>query len=175
MYAVIESGGQQHKVQVNATVTVDRLAVPEGAMVQFNRVLLLSGDGDTQVGTPTVADAVVRGRVVKHLRGPKIRGFTYEPKKRYRRRFGHRSELTQVLIEAIETEAAKVEEEPETAAVEEAPAEVAVGPVEEEPEVAAAVERALAAVATTVEIDAATEETDEAAATEADAEEAEEN
>lgn len=102
MYAVIESGGQQHKVQVNATVTVDRLAVPEGEKVNFDRVLLIRGAAGTQVGRPTVADAVVRGRVMKHLRGPKIRGFKYQPKKRTRRWFGHRSEWTQVLIEAIE-------------------------------------------------------------------------
>lgn len=104
MYAVIESGGQQHKVQVNDRVTVDRLAVPEGGTVNFDRVLLVSGAEGTQVGMPTVPGAVVRGRVVKHLRGPKVHGFKYQPKKRTRRRFGHRSEWTQVLIEAIEVE-----------------------------------------------------------------------
>ena len=102
MYAVIEAGGRQHKVQVNTTITMDRLALPEGTEVQFDRVFLIGSDRGAQVGTPTVAEAMVRGRILKHLRGPKIRGFKYKPKKRYRRRFGHRSDLTQVFIEAIE-------------------------------------------------------------------------
>jgi len=101
MYAVIESGGQQHKVQENGLVRVDRLAVEKGNPVLFERVLLVHDGENLRVGTPTVDQAVVQGRVVQHLRGRKIRGFKYKAKKNYRRRFGHRSELTEVRIEKI--------------------------------------------------------------------------
>lgn len=101
MYAVIESGGQQHRVQENGLVRVDRLAVEKGSPVLFERVLLVQDGENLRVGTPTVDQAVVQGRVVRHFRGRKIRGFKYKAKKNYRRRFGHRSELTEVRIEKI--------------------------------------------------------------------------
>lgn len=102
MYALIESGGQQHKVEPGRYITVDRLPVEVGEEVVFNRVLMVRTDDGVAVGAPMVEDAVVRGRIRRHLRGRKIVGFKYKPKKGYRRRWGARADLTQVTILEIE-------------------------------------------------------------------------
>ena len=101
MYALIESGGQQHKVEPGRYLTLGRLAVAEGESVVFDRVLLVRTDADTTVGTPVVEGAEVRGTVRRHLRGPKINGMKYKPKKGYSKRWGARRDLTQVDIVAI--------------------------------------------------------------------------
>ncbi|MBI2299710.1 MAG: 50S ribosomal protein L21 [Armatimonadetes bacterium] len=93
MYALIECGGQQHKVELGRYITVRRLAIDEGAPVVFDRVLL---------GTPVVEGAVVYGRIRRHLRGPKTEAFTYQAKKGHQRHWGFRDELTQVTVEKIE-------------------------------------------------------------------------
>lgn len=117
MYALIISGGQQHKVEPGRYVTVNRLAVDEGAPVNFDRVLLVRTEDGTTVGTPAVPEASVQGRVKRHVRGKKVHGFKYKAKKGYRRSWGARADLTQVVIEAIvvgeQTYAAEaVEDEP---------------------------------------------------------------
>lgn len=101
MYALIESGGQQHKVEPGRYVTVKRLPVDEGGEVVFEKVLLVRTDGDIAIGTPAVDGAEVRGRVRRHLRGKKVYGFKYKPKKGYARRWGARADLTQVTIDTI--------------------------------------------------------------------------
>lgn len=102
MYAVIESGGQQHQVTPGRYVTIRRLAVEQDGPVVFDRVLLVRPDsGDVAIGRPVVEGAEVRGVVRRHLRGKKIHGFKYKAKKGYSRRWGARAELTQVTIEAI--------------------------------------------------------------------------
>jgi large subunit ribosomal protein L21 len=100
-YAVIETGGKQYRVSVGDTVSVERLAIEAGADLTIDRVLLLGGDGSTRVGTPTVSGAAVTARVDDHLRGEKIVVFKYKAKKRYRRRLGHRQELTRLTITGI--------------------------------------------------------------------------
>ena len=119
MYALIESGGQQHKVEPGRYLTLNRLAVEEGGEVLFDRVLMVRGDEDVTVGAPLVDGAVVKGTVRRHLRGPKIHGFIYRAKKGSSRRWGARADLTQVNITSIEVggqtfagaEAAAVESE----------------------------------------------------------------
>ena len=101
MYAVIETGGQQHKVEPGRYVTVKRLAVEDGEPIVFNQVLLVRTDEQTAVGTPAVEGAVVEGRIRRHLRGKKIHGLKYKAKKRYRKHWGARADLTQVTIEKI--------------------------------------------------------------------------
>jgi large subunit ribosomal protein L21 len=100
MYAVIATGGKQERVEQGQVVAVDRLAADEGDEVSFQPVLLV--DGDTVLATPDeLAGATVSGRVVGETRGRKIVGFTYKPKSRSRRRWGHRQDLTTVEITGI--------------------------------------------------------------------------
>lgn len=101
-YAIIETGGKQYRVAVGDTLAVEKLPVDAGTDITFDRVLLVSGDGSTRVGVPLVPGATVRGRVEAQFRGEKIVVFKYKPKKRYRRRTGHRQSLTRVEITAIE-------------------------------------------------------------------------
>jgi large subunit ribosomal protein L21 len=100
-YAIIETGGKQYRVAVGDRLTIEKLPVDSGADVTFDRVLMVAGDGAPRVGTPLVSGASVRARVEEQFRGPKIVVFKYKPKKRYRRRTGHRQALTRVAITAI--------------------------------------------------------------------------
>ncbi len=101
MYALIESGGQQHKVEPGRYVTIKRLAVAEGAPVVFSTVLMVRADDRIEIGTPAVEHAEVHGSVRRHLRGKKVHGYKYKAKKGYSRRFGARADLTQVTISKI--------------------------------------------------------------------------
>lgn len=100
-YAIIETGGKQYRVSVGDRISVERLPGEEGSEISIDRVLLLGGTGTTTVGTPTVAGATVSARVDDHFRGEKIVVFKYKPKKRYRRRIGHRQSLTHLTITGI--------------------------------------------------------------------------
>lgn len=101
-YAIIETGGKQYRVAVGDTLAVEKLPADAGADVIFDRVLLVSGAGSTRVGTPLVTGAAVHGRIAAQFRGEKIVVFKYKPKKRYRRRTGHRQSLSRVEITAID-------------------------------------------------------------------------
>jgi large subunit ribosomal protein L21 len=100
-YAIVETGGKQYRVKVGDRISVERLPDDAGGDITFERVLLLGGDGTTRVGTPVVTGAAVTARVDDHFRGEKIIVFKYKPKKRYRRRIGHRQELTHLTITGI--------------------------------------------------------------------------
>lgn len=100
-YAVIKTGGKQYRVSVGDRIAVERLDVAAGSEITLDQVLLLGGDGTTRVGTPLLAGVAVTARVDEHLRGEKIVVFKYKPKKRYRRRLGHRQELTRLVITGI--------------------------------------------------------------------------
>ena len=100
-YAIIETGCKQYRVAVGDTLSVEKLRVEPGSSITFDRVLMVSGDGSTRVGTPLVPGATVQAEVEEQYRGPKIVVFKYRPKKRYRRRTGHRQSLTRVAITAI--------------------------------------------------------------------------
>lgn len=100
-YAIIETGGKQYRVKVGDRISVERLAAEAGGDISIDRVLLLGGDGSTRIGTPVVEGASVTARVDDHFRGEKIVVFKYKPKKRYRRRIGHRQELTHLTITGI--------------------------------------------------------------------------
>ena len=103
MYAVIESGGRQLRVQVGEVVHVQRLDGDVGAPVVFDRVLMLGGDEDeARIGTPVVSGAAVRGSIVEHGRDKKIRIYTFKRRQNSnRRRMGHRQDFTAVKIESI--------------------------------------------------------------------------
>lgn len=100
-YAIIETGGKQYRVVVGDTLAVEKLPYEPGSDVTFDRVLMIGGDGPARVGTPLLAGASVTGQVAEQYRGPKIVVFKYKPKKRYRRRTGHRQSLTRVAITGI--------------------------------------------------------------------------
>jgi len=100
-YAIIETGGKQYRVAVGDTLSIEKLPVGPGADITFDRVLMVGGDGSPKVGTPLLAGATVQAQVAEQYRGPKIVVFKYKPKKRYRRRTGHRQSLTRVAITAI--------------------------------------------------------------------------
>ena len=103
MYAVVDSGGKQYRVEPGRTLVLDRLDAEAGATVTFDRVLLIGDEDRVTLGTPTVSGATVRGTVLEHGRGPKVIVFRFRPKAHYRRRTGHRSELTRVRIDEIAT------------------------------------------------------------------------
>jgi large subunit ribosomal protein L21 len=98
-YAIIEIGGKQYRVEKGDSVVVDRLDAREGAKVA-PRALLYRSD-KTLLDGPELAKVKVDAVVAEHLEGPKLRVFKYRPKKRYRRRAGHRSALTRLEIRAI--------------------------------------------------------------------------
>jgi large subunit ribosomal protein L21 len=98
-YAIIELGGKQYRVEKGDSVVVDRLHEKEGAKVA-PRALLYRSD-KTLLEGQELEKVKVEAVVVEHLLGPKVRVFKYRPKKRYRRRAGHRSELTRLEIKAI--------------------------------------------------------------------------
>ena len=100
-YAIIETGGKQYRVAVGDSLSIEKLSLDPGSDITFDRVLMVGGDGSARVGTPLVAGATVQAQVEQQYRGPKIVVFKYKPKKRYRRRTGHRQSLTRVAITAI--------------------------------------------------------------------------
>jgi len=104
MYAVIESGGRQYKVEKGDVIDVELLEDDsKKASVRFDRVLLLAGqDGAVKVGSPTVEGAQVTGVLVDEVRGPKITVFKKKRRKGYKRLRGHRQDLHRVKIEKIE-------------------------------------------------------------------------
>ena len=101
MYAIIKTGGKQYKVQEGDTIYIEKLSANEGETVQFDEVLMVSNDNGVVVGTPTVANATVTGKVEKHGKGQKIIVFKYKAKKNYRRKQGHRQPFTKVVIDKI--------------------------------------------------------------------------
>jgi large subunit ribosomal protein L21 len=104
MYAVIESGGRQLRVQVGEVVRVQRMDGDLGAPVVFDRVLMLGGEDEARLGTPVVDGAAVRASIVEHGRDKKIRIYTYKRRQNSnRKRMGHRQDFTAVKIESIES------------------------------------------------------------------------
>jgi len=102
MYAVIETGGKQYRVSPGQTVEVELLPAEPGATVTLERVLLVSSDSATEVGTPVVPNAAVVATVIGEGRGKKLIIFKYKSKKRYRRTTGHRQDYTYLAITDIQ-------------------------------------------------------------------------
>jgi large subunit ribosomal protein L21 len=103
MYAVIETGGKQYRVQPGDVIDVERFATPEkGDSVEFDRVLMIGGEGDVKVGSPVVEGARVSGVSLGPVRAPKVLVFKFKRRKQYRRKNGHRQDLLRVRIEGIQ-------------------------------------------------------------------------
>ncbi|MBB6633929.1 50S ribosomal protein L21 [Cohnella thailandensis] len=101
MYAIIETGGKQYKVQAGDVLFIEKLSANEGDSVTFDKVLAVSSDKGFVTGAPLVAGASVTAKVEKHVKGEKIIVFKYKPKKNERKKQGHRQPYTKVTIESI--------------------------------------------------------------------------
>lgn len=101
VYAVVETGGKQYRVAVGDRIEVERLDAEPGSDVTLERVLMVARDGDIQIGRPVVEGAKVIASVDAQTRGKKIIVFKMRPKKRYRRKQGHRQSITQLTIKEI--------------------------------------------------------------------------
>ena len=104
MYAIVEAGGKQHRVEVGQRVAVERVwpGAQPGSEVVFERVLLVRDDAQVKVGTPVVGGATVRGTLLRELRADKVIIFKKKKRKGYRKSTGHRQDLLEVRIDAIE-------------------------------------------------------------------------
>ena len=103
MYAVIETGGKQYRVEPGDVLDVERQNLPEESTeLRFDRVLMVRGDDDVQLGTPLVEGASVTATLVDEVRAPKIMVFKFKRRKGYRRLTGHRQDLMRVRIDKIE-------------------------------------------------------------------------
>lgn len=100
MYAIIETGGKQYKVQYGDVIFVEKLAAEENDTVNF-QVVALGGEDGLKIGSPYVEGATVTGKVLKNGKAKKITVFTYKPKKGEKRKMGHRQPYTKVQIEAV--------------------------------------------------------------------------
>ena len=101
MYAVIKTGGKQYRVEPNDVIEVERLPVDAGATLEIAEVLALGGGDATRIGTPLVDGARVAATVLAHRRGEKVIIFKKRRRKNYRRRTGHRQDLTVLRIDRI--------------------------------------------------------------------------
>ena len=99
-YAIIESGGKQYRAEKGSTLVVDRLRADEGDKVTL-RAVMFRNDGDTVLDAEKLEKVKVEAVVAGHERGPKIRVFKYRAKKGYRKRAGHRSELTRLEVSEV--------------------------------------------------------------------------
>lgn len=100
-YAIVETSGTQLRVEPGRFYDVNRLDVGENEKVTLDRVLFVENDGEISVGQPLVAGATVEATVMRHLRARKIIVYKMRPKKKTRKKQGHRQDLTRLMIDAI--------------------------------------------------------------------------
>ena len=100
MYAIIQTGGKQYKVEAGDEILVEKLEAAVDAEVEFD-VLLVSDDAGVKVGKPVLDGVKVKGKVVEHGKGTKVIVFKYKPKKNIRTKRGHRQPYTKVEILSI--------------------------------------------------------------------------
>jgi len=113
MYAVLNSGGKQYKVQKGEVLKVEKISGDVGSSVTFDRVLMFSDGENVSIGQPVLDSVSVEGHIVEQGKAKKIIVFKYKRRKRFRRKNGHRQEFTAVLIDSIKakgTKAAKAAE-----------------------------------------------------------------
>ncbi|MFC6316007.1 MULTISPECIES: 50S ribosomal protein L21 [Lapidilactobacillus] len=101
MYAIIQTGGKQYKVEAGQAVYVEKLDVEAGEQVTFSDVLLVGGEGETKIGAPVLDGASVVGTVEKQGREKKVVTYKYKPKKHSHQKKGHRQPYTKVVIDTI--------------------------------------------------------------------------
>ncbi len=101
MYAVVRSGGKQYRVSQGNSLRVEKLPGEVGSSITLDDVLMIGGEGDVKIGTPTVDGAQITGTIVAQGRGPKIRVFKMKRRKGYRRSQGHRQDYTEIRVDEI--------------------------------------------------------------------------
>tara|TARA_B100000401_G_scaffold343690_1_gene241776 strand:- start:400 stop:717 length:318 start_codon:yes stop_codon:yes gene_type:complete len=101
MYAVIKSGGKQHKVSEGEEILLEKISLDEGEIIEFSEVLAVNKDGTLNLGKPLLEGAIVKGKVINHLKTKKITVIKMKRRKDYRKKQGHRQNLTKVKIESI--------------------------------------------------------------------------
>ncbi len=101
MYVIVESGGRQYRAEEGQSFSVEKLPFEVGEQIELSNVLLLADDAEVQVGQPTVPGVSVKATIVEQYRGNKIFVWKYKPKKRYRRRAGHRQSYTRIRVDEI--------------------------------------------------------------------------
>ena len=101
MYAVIETGGKQHRVVEGETLSIEKLEIPTGQKVDFDKVLMVADGDKITVGAPYVTGSKVTAEVVAHGRGDKVTIIKFRRRKHYRKQAGHRQWFTEVKITSI--------------------------------------------------------------------------
>ena len=107
MYAVVNSGGKQYKVQKGEVLRVEKLSGDVGSSVTFDRVLMFSDGESVSIGQPLLDGVSVEGHIVEQGKAKKIIVFKYKRRKRFRRKKGHRQEFTAILIDSINAKGTK--------------------------------------------------------------------
>ncbi|MBD2260370.1 50S ribosomal protein L21 [Pseudanabaena sp. FACHB-2040] len=134
-YAIIETGGKQILVEPGRFYDVDRLAIGEDEQITLDRVLFINNDGEAHVGQPVVEGATITATVMRHLRGRKIIVYKMKPKKKTRKKRGHRQELTRLMVDAINLNGTAIAEAADASASSQATVDTAsttTGAAEEE-------------------------------------------
>ena len=111
MYAIVEIGGKQIKVEKDQKVYVNRLEGKEGSKVTFDNILLLDNAGKIVLGSPSVKGAAVEAKILKHLKDDKVIVFKKKRRKGYKVKNGHRQFLTEIMVENILEKGAKLKSE----------------------------------------------------------------
>jgi large subunit ribosomal protein L21 len=100
-YAIIETGGKQLRVEPGRFYDIELLPVEADETITIDKVLFVQHDGDVHIGQPLVAGATVEGTVMRHFRGRKVIVYKMQPKKKTRKKRGHRQEVTRLMINSI--------------------------------------------------------------------------
>lgn len=106
MFAIIEVGGKQYKVEKGTTLSAEKLEIKEGETLTIDKVVLLSGNSNLKIGTPYVEGAAVTAKVIAHEKGEKLRVFKMKAKDHYQRTQGHRQKYTSLEVTEIKGEGA---------------------------------------------------------------------
>ena len=101
MYAIIETGGKQYRVEKGDIIDVELLDNEAGEKVEFKNVLFVNNAGTIKIGSPNVTQSVVQGELLKEIKGPKVIAFKYKRRKPFRRKVGHRQKYARVKITEI--------------------------------------------------------------------------
>jgi len=111
MYAIVEIGGKQIKVEKDQKVYVNRLEGKEGSKITFDNILMLDNSGKIILGNPSIKGAAVEAKILKHLKDDKVIVFKKKRRKGYKVKNGHRQSITQIMVEKILEKGAKPKSE----------------------------------------------------------------